>query len=123
MHTMKLYELIETASSNRPLDPADVEAVAREAGLTVSGVFDLFARTVAIQYLKGDYSYEFADMAMNQLFSFADAVSGLGLPDFASQVFGAFDEGEYIHEGGSLEQQGEALTRELLRRIGSLGGA
>jgi hypothetical protein len=120
---MKLDDLITTASSNRPLVPADVEAVAREAGLAVPALIDLFARTVAIRYLKGDYAYGDADMAMNQLFYFANAVSGLGLSDFAWQVFDAFDEGEYIHGGEPLEEQGEVRTRKLLGCIASLGGA
>jgi hypothetical protein len=120
---MGLDDLIETASSNRPLALADVEATARQVGLAVPDVLDLFARTVAMRYLKGDYSYGHADMAMNQLFGFAHAVSGVGLPEFAWQVFGAFDEGEYIHDGEPPEQQGESRTRELLGRIGLLSGA
>ena len=120
---MELDELIETASSNRPLAVADVEATARQLGQAVPDLVDLFARTVATRYLRGDYSFAHADMAMNQLFGFAHAVSGMGLPEFAWHVFGAFDEGEYLHDGEPLARQGEARTRELLGRIGLLSGA
>ena len=120
---MKLDDLIETAASNHPLDSVNVEEVARQTSLSIPGVLDLFAKTVASRYLRGDYSYGFGDMAMNQLFSFAYTETGVGLSDFAWQVFAAFDEGEYTRELAPPEQQGEALTRELLGRIGSLGGA
>ena len=117
---MRLKDLIETASSNQPLSSADVERVAREMGMAIPELMDLFARTVATSYLRGDYSFGDADMAMNQLFGFAHVETRLGLSEFAWQVFGAFDEGEYIHEGLSTDEQGEALTRKILRGIGSL---
>ena len=119
---VRLNDLIETAALNRPLS-ADVEFVAKEIGLPVPEVIDLFARTVATGYLRGDYPFGFADMAMNQLFAFAHVATGFQLSEFAAQVFGAFDQGEYIREGASIEEQGEALTRRLLSGIPSLGGA
>jgi hypothetical protein len=120
IYTMKLDDLIKTASSNQPLDSADVEGTAQQLALSVGEVLDLFARTVASRYLRGEYAYGLADMAMVQLFTFAYNVTDLGLSDFAWEVFYAFDEGEYIHEGEPLEQQGEVRTRELLGRIDSL---
>ena len=120
---MRLNDLIETAASNRPLLAADVQSVAQEAGLPVPELIDLFARTVATGYLRGDYSFGFADMAMNQLRSFAHTDTDIGFSEFAWEVFTAFDEGEYIRDGVSIAEQGEALTRRLLRGIGSLSGA
>jgi hypothetical protein len=117
---LSLDHLIETAASNDPLSPADVEAVARESGVPVPQLLDLFARTVASRYLREEYSYGFADMAMNQLLGFAHGVTGPGLSDFAWQVHDAFDAGEWIREGEAPDS--EQLTRELLGRIGSLGG-
>ena len=91
--------------------------------MTIPELMDLFARTVATGFLRGDCSFGSADMAMNQLFSFAHVETGLGLSEFASQVFAAFDEGEYISEGVSSGEQGEALTRKMLCGIRSLNGA
>src|SRR5688572_20770529 len=88
---MRLNDLIETAASNRPLLSADVEAVAHDIGMPVPQLIDLFATTVAAGYLRGDYSFGFADMAMNQLFSFAHVDTEFGLSKFARQVFDAFD--------------------------------
>lgn len=119
---MTLDDLIKTASANRPLELAEVEATARELRLSVPELLDLFARTVAIRCLRGDYPYKFGDLAMNQLYGFAYMDNDLGLPSFAWEVFRAFDEGEYTHDGMAAEQQGEALTRELLCRIHSLRG-
>ena len=120
---MRLSDLIETAASNQRLLVADIESVAAEAGLSVSDLLDAFARSVAIQYLQGQSSFNFADAAMNQLFGFAVADTGIGLSEFAWDVFGAFDEGEYIHEGMPDDEQGETLTRKLLGRIDSLRAA
>ena len=120
---MELDDLIATVASNCQLDLADVEATALNLGVKVPEVMDLFARTIARRYLAGDHSYGQADMAMNQLFSFAHTVGGKGLPEFAWQAFVAFDEGEFIRDGEPLEQQGEELTKEWLGRIGLLVGA
>jgi len=119
---MKLDDLIEKASSNHPIDLAEMETVAHDLNLPVPDVLDLFARTVATCYLHGDYTYEVADMAMNQLFGFAYDTTDLGLSDLAWEIFIAFDEGEYLHPGGASVLQGEALTRELLNNIRSSRG-
>jgi hypothetical protein len=120
---MKVGDLINIAASNQPLPLADVESVAAEMDVSVPWVLDAFARAVAIQYLQGKISFDFADVAMTQLFGFAITDSGIGLSEFAWGVFEAFDEGEYIHEGMTDEEQGEALTRKLLGKIDSLGAA
>ena len=117
---MNLDDLIAAAASNQPLSPADVESVARNSGLPVPQLLDLFARTVATRYLREDCSYGFADMAMSQLLGFAHGATGPGLSDFAWQVYDAFDRGEYIRDGEAADPP-EQLTRELLGRIGSLG--
>jgi hypothetical protein len=119
---MKLDDLIETAASNQPLSPGDVESVARESGVTVPQLLDQFARTVATRYLRDDCSYGFAEMAMNHLFGFAHGETGPGLSDFTWQVRDAFDGGEYNSDGEPSEQV-EQLTRDLLGRIPSLGGS
>ena len=120
---MDLDDLIAIAASNERLLPEDVESVATEMGLSVSDLLDAFARRVAIEYLHGRRSFDFADGAITQLFGFAIADTGIGLSEFAWDVYGAFDEGEYEHEGMPDEEQGETLTRKLLGEIGSFGAA
>lgn len=117
---MKLDDLIEAAASNHALSPGDVESVARESGVTVSELLDRFARTVATGYLRDDYSFGFADMAMNQLLGYAHGETGPGLSDFARQVYDAFDPGEFVRDGESTDQT-EQLTRELLGHLGLVG--
>ena len=118
---MRVNDLIEAAASNQLLS-SYVESVAREMRMTLPELMDEFARTVAAAYLAGRYSYGFADMAMNQLFAFAHVETKLGLSKFAWKVFAAFDEGEYVRDGVSIDEQGEALTRKLLGEIESLSG-
>ena len=117
---MTLDDLIESSVSNQALSPGDVESLARESGMTVPQLLDLFARTVATRYLRDDYSHGFAEMAMSHLLGFAHGETGPGLSDFARQVYDAFDPGEYVHDGESTDQT-EQLTRELLGHIGLVG--
>ena len=102
---MRLSELIERAASDQRLQPSDVESAAAEMGLSIGDLLDAFARSVATDYLQGRISFNFADVAMNW------------------DVYIAFDDGEYIHEGMPEEEQGEVLTRALLSRIDSIGAA
>jgi hypothetical protein len=73
-------------------------------------LYDAFARDVAEGYRSGRYSWPDADAAINHLFSFAYAVSGEGLSDYAFLVYQAFDEGEY-------QKGGQSVTDELLSKL------
>jgi hypothetical protein len=116
---MQLQDLIDKAASNQPLSRGDLESVARGMGMPMPEVMDVFARQVALGYLRGQYSFGFADMAMSQLFGVAALETG-GMSEFGRQIFGAFDAGEYIQDNLSPEEQGEALTRTLLGKIAAL---
>ena len=110
---MDLDRLIELAFDRTPT-LAEVEEVASSQRISVDEMLDQLARRVAERYLEGVYSFGDADMAMNNLFAWATAVTGTGLPEFAWKVFGALDAGEFLRPGEPDDQQGEALTRTLL---------
>src|SRR5688500_9857022 len=110
---MDIDRLIELAFDRTPT-PAEVEDVASSERISLQEVLDRLARRVAERYLEGVYSFGDADMAMNNLFAWATAVTGTGLPEFAWKVFGAFDAGEFERPGAREGEQGEALTRVLL---------
>jgi len=106
---MTIDALIRLASEH-PLRAEDIEATA--AGSSVVTLYDLFAKRVAQRYLNGELSYNDADAAMNALFgsAYGPAVA----PEFsrlAWQGHEAFDEGEYLHPGEPVEEQGEVKTR------------
>ncbi len=88
-------------------------------GTPTGEFFDQFAGRVANRYWRGEYSWEFADAAMNELFAYAYVRSNSGLSSFAWAVFSAFDEGEYIHAGANGEERTLALLEPL---IGSTAG-
>ena len=119
---MTIDHLIGIASDG-PLDTAVVEAAASDLALSVNHVFNAFAKRVAQGYLRGEYSYTVGDAAMNNLFAFAYAISGIGLPNLALQVYEAFDEGEDHHAGEREELQGEVRTKTLLARVAGLSDA
>ena len=119
---MTLSALIQLAIHS-PLLAEHVEAAAGHLHLTVEELYDLFATTVAKQYLKGNLSYGSGDAAMNGLFGYGTTGGGPELTRLAWRVFEAFDEGEYLHAGEPAEQQGEPKTRMLLARITELHDA
>lgn len=76
-------------------------------GGDVGAFCDAFACRVVERYLAGDLPWPDGDMAMNNIFSLItrDAVSH---PDYAWQVYLAFDAGEYVAPGG------DAVTRPMI---------
>src|SRR5262245_47321351 len=114
---MTLEQLIESAAKNLRVEPADLQAVASNRDVPVSEVIDAFARRVAEGYVRGDYSYWYADEAMNALFGILGNRE-LELTALGWKVYLAFDQGEFSRAGHEL--QGEELTRHLLEQIPEL---
>ena len=56
-----------------------------------------FARLAATGYMGGTMTFEVADRAMNELFSYSYADEDRGMPAYAWHVFNAFDQGEFHH--------------------------
>lgn len=106
---MKLADLIQAATL-RPFQEEDVAASCAAEQMERQQLYDAFARDVAEGYRSGRHSWPDADAAMNHLFSFAYAVSGEGLSDYAFLVYQAFDEGEY-------QNGGQSVTDELLSKL------
>ncbi len=116
---MSIDSLIAKARTSQ-VSLADLRGFARACGDTWEHVADTFARTVAVRYLDGQYTWEVADAIMNALNSAyinEDRVpTGL-----AYDIYTAFDEGEYLHFEDP-ENDGEPRTRSLLAKLsGHLG--
>ena len=109
---MTFDALIDFAAEHGRVEPDDVQALASNLGVPVSEVIDTFARCVAERYASGDYSYAYADAAMNGLFSIVSNVNcQFQLTDLGWAVYHAFDQGEFLRS--EQELQGEPLTRQL----------
>lgn len=110
---MNLEELIRGAFESIPT-LREVEEAAVAEGVSTEELLIRFSRVVAERYLAGVYPYGPADKAMNNIFAVAHR-DGNGFPDFAWDVYLAFDEGEFVRPGLPEDQQGEPLTRKLLQ--------
>jgi hypothetical protein len=119
---MTIDDLIRIAWERSPRTQ-EIEAAARHAQVTVVRLYDLFAKSVATRYLRGELSYTDGDAAMNGLFGYAYPGGGQEFDRLAWQVYLAFDEGEHVHAGEPIESQGEAKTRALLAKIAELTDA
>ena len=77
-----------------------------------------FSFQVASSYLSGQLDFEAGDRAMNNLYSFSYHGEDRGMPEFAWDIFNAFDQGEYYHSGDSREiDPAEAYTKPMLRAM------
>ncbi len=114
---MTIEEIIQVAST-QPLDQGLVAQVRARQHLSPEEFYNAFARDVASKYLQGLYVWAYADMAMNHLLSYwtLHEARNFIFPDFAHQVFIAFDEGEYLHSEDS-PNNGESRTKAFLVKI------
>jgi len=114
---MNLETLIEL-STKEPLDSAAIQRVCVQERMPVERVLDAFATKVAEGYCAGRYSWQFGDVAMNALYTYAYVLSDTCLSDHAMGMYEAFDEGEYRHPGDPKDFDGELRTHELLHGLG-----
>jgi hypothetical protein len=94
----------------------DLEHGAHTLGISLSEFCNDFALEIAKGYMRGDYSWDFGDTAMNGLYACAYGVGDFSLPDLALQVYEAFDEGEYRHLDDP-RPNGEPRTRARLEPL------
>jgi hypothetical protein len=89
-----------------------------EIGSDGHGAFcDAFARRVAEEYWAGRLSFNDADGAMTELYSYSYFDENGDMPPFAWEVFEAFDEGEYYHHGDSRDWDPEDVyTKPMIRK-------
>ncbi|MBI3711485.1 MAG: hypothetical protein HY253_00760 [Burkholderiales bacterium] len=95
-----------------------VESVRRTLALSPSAFFDMFARRVAHEYDLEELSFEVADCAMNSLSGYCLSQYDVDLPSFAKEVYFAFDQGEFRHQGDHDAIDPEAkYTRPRIRSL------
>jgi len=72
-----------------------VDAICSSEGISRDAFFEAFARRIAHAFVADEISYDLAQSAINNVFSFAAMI----LPPYAMRVHQAIDEGEYLHKG------------------------
>jgi hypothetical protein len=110
---MDVKSLLSAAAEER-LTESQLAAAAAASGSSIHEVCDGIAREAARAFLAGQLEWDLGDNAMNHLYGLAYGSSDFGLPEFATSVFLAFDEGEYIHAGDDPANDGAPRTRKLL---------
>ncbi|NCT66697.1 MAG: hypothetical protein GXC76_03525 [Rhodanobacteraceae bacterium] len=103
-----------------PLQPAVLEEFCKKHSITLEDFSRSFAVRVAIDFAEGVISYWQGDAAMNRL----SGSEALWCSELAIELYEAFDEGEYFHDGDSRDSIGwqkytlpavmEVLARERL---------
>ena len=80
------------------------------------GVYNAFARYLAVAFHKGSLPFAFCDAVMNDLEAVILNANDVR-PDFFWQVYLAFDGGEYARPGKPDEDPVEAYTRPQIASI------
>ncbi|WP_153912778.1 hypothetical protein [Shewanella sp. TC10] len=104
---MNLEHILSQASEDE-LDFDVAVEFAKSKSMTLVEFVNLFAITLAKGYKEQVYDFEFSDSAANWLFGFLTedvflSSNNNALPSPAYDVYLAFDEGEYHHDGDSDE--------------------
>jgi hypothetical protein len=79
-----------------PLPEHAVRVICETYGLTRAAFCDTFALHVAEEFVAGKLTFEIADAAMNALNAYVQNDNET-LPEYADDVYLAFDAGEYHH--------------------------
>jgi hypothetical protein len=96
----------------------EVESIRNALALSPSAFFDLFARRVAHEYDSERLSFEVSDCAMNSLSAYCLSRYDVDLPCYAQEVYFAFDQGEFRHQGDNESVDPEAkYTRPSIRSL------
>jgi hypothetical protein len=103
---------------------AELVALMDATGWSKALVCDAVARELALGFDDGALSYDVCDDLVNEMIGWieenlaSDPESFLGHPDFFMRVYGAFDAGEFVHEGDSREVDPvEKFTRPSIAAI------
>ena len=100
---------------DRPLTLDDLELGSSPAPEAVKSCCDAFAEHLAQQYLSNEVTWQDADAVANHYFGLMIQHCGKRMPDYAWEVYLAFDEGE-------IDGRGDTFTRERLNGIQSKYG-
>ena len=111
----KLDQCIDFALE-RPLWLDDLELGSDPPAEAVKAFCDAFAYRLVERYFAGELSWSDADAVANHYFNLMIQHCGTRMPDYAWDVYLAFDEGEFGDPGG------DAFTRPRLMEIQSKYG-
>ena len=95
---------------DRPLSIADTDLGPSPDVDAVKSFCDAFAERVVERYLSREFSWQDADMIANHYFDLMIQHCGRRMPDYAWDVYLAFDEGE-------IDDRGDEFTRKRLIEV------
>ena len=94
----------------------DVAEWASQEGVERAVIYDDFARYLALAFHNKRLPFAFCDAVMNDLDGVITHADDRR-PDLFWDVYLAFDEGEYIHDGNRAEEPSATFTRPMIARI------
>ena len=100
---------------DRPLSLDDLDLGSSPAPEIVKSYCDAFAEHLTQKYLSNRVTWPEADAVANHYFNLMIQHCGKRMPDYAWEVYLAFDEGE-------IDGRGDSFTRERLKDIQSKYG-
>ena len=94
----------------------DVAEWACEDGVERAVIYDDFARYLALAFHENRLPFAFCDAVLNDLHAVIESADDMR-PDLFWDVYLAFDEGEFYHDGNRAEEPSETFTRPMIARI------
>lgn len=101
---------------DRHLTESDVQRWNTMCGGPRSQLFDAIAGRLARGFNASELSFEFCDAVVNDLSVAVTNTSG-PKPQLFWEVYSAFDEGEYYHDGNREEDPVNLYTRPMIAQI------
>ena len=98
---------------DRHLTEADVLRWSAAMGLSRRQLFDEIAKCLALGFYSSEFSFQFCDAVVNDLFGPVTNTAG-PKPELFWDVYSAFDEGEYYHGNNPDEDPVETYTRPMI---------
>ena len=121
---MSEHPLLSLIGPHGLLDEPRLEEFRAAEGWSVDRICNELAWLIANQFLADQMPYELADTAINWVRGYSLLTESSSLPEPCSEIYLAFDQGEYLHPSEPADVDPvETYTRPLLKEIVARGYA
>jgi hypothetical protein len=118
------HPLLSLIGPHGLLDDARLEKLRATEGWSVDRICNELAWLIAVKFLEDKMPYEVADTALNWVRGYSFLTDSSSLPEPCSEIYLAFDQGEYSHPNDPADLDPvETYTRPLLKEIEARGYA
>ena len=115
---MSEHLLLSLIGPDGLLDEPRLEEIRAARGWSLDRICNELAWLIASRFLTNQMAYELADTAINSVRGYSLKTESTSLPEPCSEIYLAFDRGEFLHPDESPDfDPVEAYTRPLLKEI------